>query len=116
MQHTIDEVEFGQNFYSFNYKVVGYWSDQSVKISVSRKLNVYTNKWYWDFSIIHSTGSRDEEALDDDIQATENFANVVLEAVTFCRELRANANKFENAFQDEISKRGLAKFKSRRTY
>lgn len=96
--HNSNPIDAEYGSFSIPVTVNGYWSSEPIRIYVTRN-------WYgnipvkWDIEVSHSSGGRDTDKVQDNLQASENFAQALLAAVKYARELEARFPEFEEAFQ-----------------
>jgi len=81
-------------------RVNGYWSQDPISIYVRRQFNFKAEtKYSWTAEVSHSTGGRDTNELEDDLEATRNFANALMRSAEVAAMLLAQASTFEAAYQ-----------------
>lgn len=74
-----------------NYKVKGFWSDNSISIYQFLHLN---NPGYYAMPKINwSSGGRDDSEEPNNIRAAENFGNAILDAVKLADEWDKDTGK-----------------------
>lgn len=108
---SLDQFEInGDFFYTINYTVDGYWSNDLISTYVSRE-NVWeqnTSLWkgVWRVSVSHSSGGRDTNAIVNDWEAEANFAKTLADVCTFAKELSSQSftDRLEEAYQIQVKK------------
>jgi hypothetical protein len=75
-----------------NYKIDGYWSNSTITVYTNIRHDFKNKNYYLESYVSHSTGGRDKGELEDDSQATRNFANALLHAADLADELKCRTD------------------------
>jgi hypothetical protein len=76
---------------SIPISVYGYWSSDMIHINIRTE---YQNNDVLDISVGYATGGRQENELEDDIQAVRNFGDALIAASILAEKLRGQSAKF----------------------
>lgn len=86
-------------------RVLGYWSDV-ITLYVNR--DNYGGK-DWKITLSHSSGGRDTEVVECDLEAEANFAAALLATANFGQTLKARFGEFEEMYQAQREQDRLAR-------
>ena len=75
-----------------NYKVDGFWSGTTITVYADIRHDFKNQRYFLKTSVSHSSGGRDTGELEDDNQASRNFANAVLHAADLADELKGRTD------------------------
>lgn len=96
-EYSLEQI--GRNaYYSIPFKVYGYWSSDTIRISIRRD---WGDGKSWQFSVNQSSGGRDTKEVADDADAIVNFANALMQASSLIKYLKSQEAVLESFYQDE---------------
>jgi hypothetical protein len=84
---------------SINCSVEGYWSRDPLTLYINRGWATSIEEGVWTVSMSHSSGGRDTKVLEDDMQATCNFAEGMTALANLGREIREMQVQLEAFYQ-----------------
>ena len=100
---------------TISVRVAGFWSADPITLRVQRRKNFKTGKADWLVELSRSTGGRYTKddgrtrpgefrvAVNDDLEAEENFAAAMMAAVRLGRQIRDHASVLEQVHQNELA-------------
>lgn len=77
--------------------VLGYWSRDPITVYVRREL--FTSEIKWNITINHSSGGRDTDEVESDIDAEYNFGCALIEASKVARDIQNLIPEIEAEYQ-----------------
>lgn len=92
--HLIEQV--GGGYLDLTFGAEGYWSDSIFRLGVRRS---WDNDGVWEVSLSHSSGGRDKDEVESDIEATKNFVSAYLAVATVAELIESNTDTLEEEYQ-----------------
>lgn len=87
---------------NINFQPKGYWSGNTISVYIRR--NCFTAEGGWQANVSHSSGGRDTNEVETDMEAVKYFAEALLAASKCAEEIIAKADELEAAYQLQKSK------------
>lgn len=84
---------------SIHCSVTGYWSRDPLTLYINRGWATSREEGEWKFTLSHSSGGRDTKVVEDDLEATCNFAEGMTALANLGRELRTMTVQLEAFYQ-----------------
>ena len=95
-EKTIAEIARGQSHIPVH--VHGYWSDV-ISVYCRPEWSSFTAKEFtWKLEVTHSAGGRDRDEIEDDVRASELFAQGLFAACQYARLLRSKSAELNAAY------------------
>lgn len=79
-------------------KVTGYWSHDPITVYINRG---YYGSFEWSFTLTHSSGGRDTDEVESDLEAAKNFGAAMIAMAEYAEELKALAPQLEQYYQEQ---------------
>ncbi len=97
---TIDSMA-RQGYICVPFRVFGYWSHDPITLYVQRKW--FGKEGTWEAALSHSSGGRDTDQVENDLDAATNFGVAMIIAAGEGKRLAVNVTRYEKLYAEQLA-------------